>query len=139
MHEDHDPFAGTWTMAPDRSAFDANHRPSEATLLFEREPDGYVMYAEGISGGKQIKEHPMHFVFDGKHHDVPGAPDMSAMSTRSDPKTIRVQVVRDNQVVGGGTYIVSEDGTTLTTTIKGMDKEQRSFETSVVWLRHSVA
>ena len=75
-------------MAPDESSFDANHRPSEATLLFECEPDGYVMHAEGISGGKHIKEHPMHFVFDGRHHAVPGAEDMSAMSTRQDPKTI---------------------------------------------------
>jgi hypothetical protein len=31
--------------------------------------------------------------------------------------------------------MVSEDGTTLTTTIKGIDAEQRRFQTSVVWVR----
>ena len=92
------------------------------------------MYAEGISGGKQIKEHPMHFVFDGRQHAVPGATEMLAISTRSDPNTISVEVVRENQVIGGGTCIVSEDRTTLTTTVKGIDAEQRPFENSVVWL-----
>ena len=35
--EFHRPFVGTWKLNPDRSEFDPNHRPSQATMTLELE------------------------------------------------------------------------------------------------------
>jgi hypothetical protein len=130
-----DPFAGTWKMNPQRSIFDPSHRPAEATMRFDPEGDGYVMYAEGISDGKHVHERPVRFVFDGKHHTVPGLHDVVAISTRPEPKTILMQGLLGDVVVGEARYVVSADGTTLTATVAGIDVEQRSFRSTVVWVR----
>jgi hypothetical protein len=130
-----DPFAGTWKMNPQRSKFDPNHRPSEATMRFEPASDGYVMHAEGVSEGKHVKEHPVRFIFDGKHHPVPGFPDLVAISSRPDPNTILVQGLRGDLTAGEARYVVSRDGTTLTATVAGIDIEQRAFRSTVIWVR----
>ena len=108
-------------------------------MRFEPTPEGYVMYAEGTSGGKHIKEHPMHFILDGSEQLIVGASDMAAKSTRTGPNTIGVEVCRAGQVIGGGTYVVSDDGTTLTTTVQGIDIENRHYQTTVVWVRQEPA
>jgi len=135
MSNGEDPFSGLWRMSPQKSNFDPNHRPSEGTMRFEREHEGYVMRAEGISDGKHVEEQPHRFIFDGKEHPVPGAPDTVAMSTRADPNTIHVTARKGNQIIGEGTYVVSADGSTLITTVKGIDAQQRSFQSTVVWDR----
>jgi len=45
-----DPFDGTWKLDPEKSQFDHNHRPSNATMRWECTADGYTMTAEGVAG-----------------------------------------------------------------------------------------
>ena len=135
MPSGEDPFSGFCRMNPQKSNFDPDHRPSEGTMRFEPEHEGYIMHAEGVRNGKHIEEQPLRFIFDGQEHPIPGAPDLSAVSTRVDPNTIRVTARRDDQTIGEGAYVVSADGSTLITTLKGVDAQQRSFETTVVWDR----
>lgn len=54
---------------------------------------------------------------------------------RVDPNTIRVTVRRGDQTIGEGAYVVSADESTLTTTVWGIDAQQRSFQATVVWDR----
>ena len=62
-----DPFDGTWQLNPEKSHFDPNHRPSNATMRWECTSDGYTMTAEGIAGdGSIVREKPSTFVPDGK-------------------------------------------------------------------------
>ena len=62
-----DPFDGTWKLNPEKSHFDPNHRPSNATMRWECTSDGYTMTAEGIAGdGSVVREKPATFVPDGK-------------------------------------------------------------------------
>lgn len=122
-------------MNPQKSNFDPNHRPTEATMRFERQPDGYLMRAEGIAGGKRVEERPARFILDGVERPVPGATGVTAVSTCPDPNTI-VSVARSgDRTVGEGSYFVSADGATLTVTVRGIDAQQRPFQTSVVWDR----
>ena len=131
-----DPFVGTWELNPAKSAFDANHRPSQATMHFELSADGaYLMKAEGVSQkGERVAERPVTMVLDGRPHAVPDFPGLSALTTRPDPCTIRAECRReDGSLVGEGTYVVSADGKSLTATTAGFDTQLRRFETTTVW------
>jgi hypothetical protein len=130
-----DAFIGTWKLVPEKSKFDANHQPTEATLRFEHEIAGYRMTAEGMCDGKKVVEQPQMIILDGEEHLVPGAPSVRAVASRPDERTISV-VARDGErVVGRGTYEVSADGTTLIASTSGTDGQRREFTMTTVWRR----
>jgi hypothetical protein len=133
-----DVFSGTWKLNPAKSQFDANHRPSAGTMVFEANPDGrYVMRAEGIKeNGEKVAERPMTFIPDGSEQPVPGLPGLKAISTLPDANTLHVEVKReDGSVVGGGTYSVSADGRSLSVTNFGYDSQLRQFKQQTAWDR----
>ena len=104
-------------------------------MRFEREPEGYLMRAEGICDGKRVEEQPQRFILDGKEHPAPGAPGVTAVSTRPDANTIQAAARSGDRVLGEGSYVVSADGATLTATVRGVDAQQRPLQTTVVWDR----
>ncbi len=135
-----DPFVGTWTLNPAKCEFDPNHRPTEATMVFELDAQGhYLMKAEGKNAkGEKVAERPATFIPDGEPHPIPGLPGLTAVATRPDPNTIQGEARReDGSVVGGGTYVVSPDGKSLTATNSGIDQQLRPFTQRTVWDRQS--
>jgi hypothetical protein len=133
-----DPFVGTWKLNPAKSQFDPNHRPLEATMTFEIQPDGsYLMKAEGTKeGGQKVQEHPQTFFVDGQPRPIPELPGLSAVATRPDPNTLRGEARReDGSIVGSGTYAVSAGGKSLTATVSGVDSQLRTFTQVTVWDR----
>ena len=133
----HDPFIGTWQLNPRKSAFGPNHQPTAGTMVFERDEAGvYLMQAEGICDGKRVAERPARFVPDGSAQSCPDLPDLTTVTTRPDPNTLRSEVRReDGSIAGEGTYTVSPDGRSLTGTATGFDSQLRRFETRTVWDR----
>lgn len=133
-----DLFVGVWKLRPEKSAFDANHRPSEATMVFELESEGhYVMRAEGTSGeGKRVVEKPQHFITDGRQRPLPEMPELIVVATRSDARTLHARVTRaDGSTVGESLMVVSPDGRALSATTSGVDAQLRTFKQSTVWER----
>ena len=133
-----DPFVGRWKLNPEKSSFDANHRPRAATMVFDLSDEGhYVMQAEGLNQkGEKVAERPQLFIPDGRAHPIPDFPGLSAVSTRPDPYTLTGEARReDGSVVGGGTMVVSADGTSLTATNFGYDSQLRQFKQQTVWDR----
>lgn len=132
-----DPFVGTWVLNPAKSEFDPNHRPTEATIVFELHADGhYLMRAEGVHNGKKVAERPQKFVPDGKDYPVADFPGLVATCTRPDPNTLQGQVRReDGSMAGQGVYAVSADGKSLTVTNSGWDSQLRQFSQKTVWDR----
>ena len=47
----------------------------------------------------------------------------------------RLQIREDGSIAGEGSYIVAEDGTTMTATTAGFDSQLRRFEMRTVWDR----
>ena len=135
MSDEKDLFSGSWKLNPQKSNFDSNHRPSGGTVRFEPTPEGYLMRAEGVCDGKHVEEQPQKFILDGKEHEVPGAPGVLAAASLPDPHTLHAKATMGGRVVGEGTYVVSADGATLTATVRGIDVQQRQFQTTVVWDR----
>jgi hypothetical protein len=133
-----DPFIGTWTLNPAKSTLDPNHRPAAATMRWESEAEGgYLMIAEGVNGKQErVSERPQRFVPDGRPVPLPDFPGLVTVTTRPDARTIRAEVRReDGSIAGEGTYVVDEDGATMTATAAGFDSQLRRFETRTVWDR----
>ena len=136
MRNADDPFSGTWKLNPEKSDFDPNHRPSTATMRWERTDQGYRMIAEGIgSDGRVVKENPQIFILDGEERPVSGAPEYTAVATSPGPNSIQAEGRKGGKVVGSARYVVSADGTTLTATVSGIDAQHRPFQTKLVWDR----
>jgi hypothetical protein len=132
------PLVGTWKLNASSSEFDPNHRPSAATMILELTPEGhYTLIAEGITEkGEKCKEKPATLMPDGKEHVVPGFPGLVSIVVRPDPNTLIAEMRReDGSVVGGGTYVVSPDGNSLTATNFGYDTQLRQFQQTTVWDR----
>jgi hypothetical protein len=132
-----DMFTGTWELNPQRSAFDANHRPRQATMVFEVDGSAYVLKAQGISGdGKPVTENTQRLVPDGIAYPVPGLAGLTAVCTRRDPNTLMAEVRReDGTLAGQAEYIVSPDGRSLAATTSGYDSQLRQFRQHTVWDR----
>jgi hypothetical protein len=133
-----DPFIGTWKLNPATSAFDPNHRPTDATMTWELEADGsYSLKAEGVNAkGEKVVERPQRMVPDGRPYPIDGFAGLSTVTTRLDANTLRVEARReDNSIAGEGTYAVSADGQSMTATTGGFDTQLRRFETRTAWDR----
>jgi hypothetical protein len=133
-----DPLIGSWKLNTDESRFDSNHRPSAGTVTFALSPEGhYLMTAEGITAdGKECRERPVRFTPDGQGHPVPDFPGLTSITTRPDAHTLASEVRReDGSVVGGGSYVISPDGQTMTATNFGYDTQLRQFQQQTVWDR----
>ena len=136
----YDPFLGKWKLNPENSQFDANHRPKAGTMTFEINPEGhYVMKAEGIKeNGETVAERPAILIPDGQPHPLPDFHGLTAITSRPDPHTLTAECRReDGSVVGGGSYVISNDGQSLTATNFGFDSQLRQFEQRTVWDRQS--
>lgn len=133
-----DPFVGTWTLNPTCSALDPNHKPSEATMTWELEPDGtYVLRGEGVDEkGNFCEEKPQRLRPDGVAYPVDGLPGLTSAVTRPNPNTIRAEAKReDGSLAGEGTYAVADDGQTMTATTSGFDSQLRPFTMATLWDR----
>ena len=107
-------------------------------MIFELNSEGhYLKKARGVKeNGEKVEERPARFIPDGQEHPIPGMPNLKALATRPDSNTIHGEARReDGSVVGGGTYMVSADGTTLTVTNFGWDSQLRQFQQKTVWDR----
>jgi hypothetical protein len=138
MSQSSDPFVGVWKLNPAQSEFDANHRPSEATMVFEIDPDGhYLMNAEGLNGqGQKVAEKPQRFIPDGQARPLPEFPQLTVLSTRPDPNTLHTKVTRpDGSTAGESLMVVSPDRRSLSATNSGVDAQLRTFTQHTVWER----
>lgn len=133
-----DPFVGTWTLNPGRSEFDANHQPAQGTMTWELDTGGaYVLLAEGIDAkGNHCTEKAQRMRPDGVAYPVEGFPGLTSVTTRPNASTIRAEARReDGSLAGEGTYVVADDGRTMTATTKGIDSQLRPFAMQTVWHR----
>ncbi len=133
-----DVFVGKWALNLQKSKFDANHKPSSGTMVFELKPQvHYLMTAEGTKeNGEKVAERPVTFIPDGRERPVPELPGLTAIAKRPNPNTLHLEVKReDGSVVGGATYAVLEAGKELVATTFGYDSQLRQFEQHTVWDR----
>lgn len=124
-----DLFEGTWRANNEESQWDPAYTPEQACLRFEVTDEGYLLVAYGIKDGQPVAERPTKIIPDGRRRPIvdlngrpiPGVPPGAvAFGSQPDPHTIEAGAEVDGQVLGKGTYRVSDDGQTLAVTTEGM-------------------
>jgi hypothetical protein len=124
-----DLFEGTWRAKNEESQWDPTYTPEQACLRFEATDEGYLLVAYGIKDGQPVAERPTPIIPDGRRRPVvdlggrpiPGVPPGAvAFGSQPDPHTIEAGAEVDGQVLGKGTYRVSDDSQTLTVTTEGI-------------------
>ena len=72
----------------------------------------------------------------GAGYPVDGLPGLTSVTTRPNPHTVRAEVKReDGSLAGEGSYVVADDGRSMTATTKGFDSQLRPFAMQTVWNR----
>jgi hypothetical protein len=107
-------------------------------MRWELGADGtYVLLAEGVDAkGERCAEKPQRMRPDGVAYPVDGFPGLTSVTTRPDRNTIRAEARRDDgSIAGEGTYVVADDGRSMTATTKGFDTQLRPFAMQTVWDR----
>jgi hypothetical protein len=141
MSQTPDPFAGRWTLNPQGSTFDPNHRPRAGSMRIDVGRDGaIVMVAEGVNGkGEPCAERPQRLHPDGRDYPVADLPGLVVNTVRPDARTLRTECRReDGSIVGAGSFVIEEDGRSLVATTSGWDSQLRQFTQTTRWERSSV-
>ena len=130
------PFLGTWVANIAKSRRHANHQFQSASLTFEASGDAIVLTHAGVNmAGKQESGttvlHP-----DGEEHAVsPEAPGVMVVTRFLGTHVLESEACSNGQVLGRGTYTVSDDGQTLTATVAATDGAGAAFEQVIVFDR----
>jgi hypothetical protein len=130
-----DPAIGLWKLNLARSSFRLVPIPS--VLKIEAREDGLRVSAATIDA-KGTNLHPtVVYKFDGKNYPLVGTPIADTVSARrvnelSSESTWK----RDGKVVLKITFVVSQDGRTLTMTRTEADSQARTGDDVMVYDRH---
>ena len=130
------PFAGTWVANIEKSRRHANHQFQSATLTFGVSGDVVSLTHAGVnmSGRQESGTTVLHA--DGQARPVsPQAPGVVVVAKWTGTHVLETEARKDGRVVGGGSYAVSSDGTTLTATVAGTDAAGAPFEQVIVFDR----
>ena len=125
---------GTWIANLAKSSRHENHQFASATMRVAVVHDEIRLTYEGVnaSGKAERSEQVLHA--DGLPHDHPLAPGIVVTSSLA-PRGFETIATRDGATMGRGSYEVSEDGTTMTATVRGIDGSGTAFEQVIVFDR----
>lgn len=130
------PFIGTWIANIEKSRRHANHLFHSATLTFEVSGNRVSMTHAGVNMSGKHESGTTVYQPDGQEHAVsPQAPGVVAVTTWSGTHVLESEAKKDGRSLGKGTYVVSDDGRTLTATIAGWDASGAPFDQMIVFDR----
>ncbi|OFW39935.1 MAG: hypothetical protein A3J29_19685 [Acidobacteria bacterium RIFCSPLOWO2_12_FULL_67_14b] len=131
-----DAFNGRWTANLEKSRRHANHQFASATLTFAFAGDVVTMTHTGINASGKEESGVTTIHLDGLEHAIsPQAPGVVAVARSVGALVIETEARKDGQVLGKGTYAVSDGGQTLTATVAGVDGAGKAFEQVIVFDR----
>jgi hypothetical protein len=125
---------GTWIANIARSSRHANHQFASATMHVAIADDEVRVSYEGVNASGKMEKSEQVFQADGLPHDHPLAPGI-VVTTSLAPRGFESIASKDGATVGRGSYDVSEDGTTMTATVAGIDGSGKAFEQVIVFDR----
>ncbi len=120
-----DPLIGTWKLNVAKSK-----GVKSGSTTIETAGQGIKMTVDLVTADGSAGHWGFTANFDGKDYPATGNSPYGnvVMLTRVDARTIRVTSKQDGKVTTTSTIVVSEDGKTRTTTIKGTDVKGRPVD-----------
>lgn len=128
------PLIGTWLANIEKSQRHENHQFANATMYFAIANDEVTLRYEGINASGKLEKSEQVLHADGQPHDHPLAPGIIVTNSLG-PRGFTSSASQDDTVMGRGSYDVSEDGQTMTATVRGIDGAGQSFEQVIVFDR----
>jgi hypothetical protein len=122
-----DPFLGTWKVNLAKSKY-LTPAPKSMTVTFAPAAKGYAVTIDAIGADGQPQKWGYTSSFDGSESPVTGNPNIDAVAART--KTGTVEYMKAGKVVTTTSSVMSDDGKTLTVTVKiplGEGKEVFNF------------
>ena len=118
-----DPLNGTWTLNVSRSIFPlAGAPPKSQTVTFEGTGATKNVVSVTVDGRGKSSTFTVKHIYDGQPHTASGSPYFDALAyTRIDARTIIFTRMRGGKLTGIGSFLVSPDGRTLTTSHTGLE------------------
>jgi hypothetical protein len=130
------PFLGTWIANIGKSRRHANHQFQSATLTFDVSGDVVSLTHAGTNMAGKPESGTTVLTVDGQEHPVSAqAPGIVAVTKWVGTHVLATEAKKDGTVVGSATYAVSDDGSTLTATVGGVDAAGKSFNQIIVFDR----
>ena len=125
---------GTWIANIEKSTRHENHRFASATMYFAVNNDEVRLSYEGVNASGELEKSEQVLHADGQPHDHPLAPGIVVTSSLGS-RGFESSAHRDGAMMGHGSYNVSEDGHTMTATVRGIDGSGKPFEQVIVFDR----
>lgn len=125
---------GTWIANIAKSVRDENHRFANATMHFAIADTEVRMSYEGINASGKAERSEQVLQADGLPHAHPLAPEIVVTNSLG-PNGFESTATKDGATLGHGAYVVSEDGNTMTATVRGTDGSGKAFEQVIVFDR----
>ena len=125
---------GTWIANIAKSSRHENHQFASATMHFAIVDDEVRVSYEGVNASGKVERSEQVLHADGLPHDHPLAPGIVVTSSLG-PRGFETIATKDGATMGHGSYDVSEDGNTMTATVRGIDGRGNGFEQVIVFDR----
>jgi len=127
--------AGTWKLNLAKSKFSPGPPPRSSTLTFQAEGQSLTATVEGMNAqGVPTKVVHGPYLYDGKAYPVTGAPGYDAASYKIiNDSTDEITRTKAGKVIQTVTEVLSEDGKSLTFTIKGINANGQQINNVAVY------
>ena len=127
-----DPIVGTWTLNLTKTKY-ATPAPKSMTITFAPAAKGYAVTIDAIGPDGQPQKWGYTSSFDGSENPVSGNPNIDTVVART--RTGTVEYMTAGKVVSTTTSVLSDDGKTLTVTVKFVDAQGNEVTTVAVYDR----
>ena len=129
-----DQQSGTWKMDAAKSTYSPGPAAKSITLKIESDGDSIKYSSDGIDAAGNPTHVEYTAKYDGKDYPVTGIPIADTVALeRPDASTIRSTLKKGDQVVMTVTSVISNGGTTRTSTFKGKNAEGQDINNVVVY------
>jgi hypothetical protein len=130
------PLVGTWVANLEKSRRHANHQFQSATLTIGLNGEVVSLRHAGVNMAGKAESGTTELRADGREHPLsPQTPELVVVTRWAGDHVLETQARKDGQVIGRGTYAVSEDGKSLSATVAGTDAAGAAFEQVIVFDR----
>src|SRR5713101_7002823 len=129
-----DPRIGTWKLSVAKSKFSPGPPPQALTVKVEPSGQGEKVSTEGVNADGTRTATGYTANFDGKDYPLTGSPNADTVSLkRIDARTTVRTDKKSGQVALTLTRAVSQDGKTMTVTVKGTDAQGQAVNSVLMF------
>ena len=129
-----DPAIGTWKLNLAKSKYSPGPPPKSATITYEAHGDGITRTGQSVGADGHTTSLQYTANFDGKDYPVTGSSTADTIALkRIDAHTGEATLKKGGKTVSTARRVVSQDGKTLTLTIKGTNAQGQPMHNVAVY------